>query len=139
MQKLIKTYSTPLVKPVAQGNTKAIEKVIEKLIKIRKDNFPVPDAVDVVDKKGIQIAGYPKDIPLGYDYSQYRIVPIVLRKGKYAQAKSYWQGSKMYIVAAHLRQKDKIIRALTISYWANKVEEKWRLSEKEFLKIYLIS
>jgi hypothetical protein len=135
MLMMLKTYSTPLVVPVAQGDKKAIDEIIEKLIKEKKDNLPVPDAVDVLDKNGIHKAGYPKDVPLGYDYSQYRITPQVLQKGKYAQGRFYSHGAKAYCVLAPLRQKDKIVGALAISYWDKKMEEEWGLSEEEFLKI----
>ena len=103
-------------------------------MKKKRDNLPVPDGLDVLNKNGLHIAGYPKDVPLGHDYSRYRIAPLVLQKGKYAQGRFYSHGAKAYSVLAPLRQKNKIIGALAISYWDKKMAEEWGLSEEGFLK-----
>jgi hypothetical protein len=129
--------SKRLVEPVSKQNWQAVEPILQTSYQeMEQRGKLVLTGMVVMDRNGITQGSYPPEEERRLDLSSYKKVRQVLDKQKkVTQGVFYEKGEKIYALLSALLQEGKVIGAVGIGFFAKEIEEKWQVSEKEFLSI----
>ena len=127
----------PLMEPVLKNDTAAINAALEKTepeaIKLCR---MCPFRIGVMDKNGDTLAVYPPIKAPHLDFYNYEVVKQALKNRKIAHQRLFLQdGSGLYVISVPLLREGQVIGILAIALSAAESQNRWGLTEKEFLAL----
>jgi hypothetical protein len=132
----MKTLTTALVELVAQQNWEAAKPILQTCHEeMEKKGKFVPLKIGLMDRNGILQLTYPAAESEGFDFYNFQPVKSVYVNKKIAQAKLYVGTDKIFILIGPLLQKDQVTGAVLMALSEEELQNKWKVSEKEFLNI----
>jgi hypothetical protein len=138
MLKEIDKLTKALVEPVTKQDWEAIKPILqESYEEIKQAGKLVPGRIVVMDRNGITQDMYPPREGGHWDFSSYKEVREAFDNQKKVTVKIYLKGDKVYGFIAPILQEGKVIGAVVNGFPAKEMEEKWQISEKEFMSIDL--
>jgi len=127
-----------LTEPVAQEDWPAVEAILKTAYEnMSKEAKLAPEMLVVLDRDGITQVRFPSPDESRFDFSNYTQTKTVFNKKRTDQAALYLKGAKIFVVIAPLLQKDTIIGAVSLAFFADTLEKNWQVSEQEFLSMNL--
>ena len=134
---IIRQMQASLAKLVVQGNTAAINTVLESLSHETAGMcIDCPYKTGVLNKDGILLTTFPNNEVVGRNFSSYKIVMEPLQKRRITQGGVFFpDGSKIYFIAAPLLYDKKVVGVVVLALTPADLEKKWHLHEKEFYAI----
>jgi hypothetical protein len=129
--------SSVLIEPVSEGDVGNINSAIQKVYsKAIREGRPLAFAVAILDKDAVRLTSYPSKPYNIQKFSNYRAVVKALKKRQIAQGRLYLQGgAQLYVVCSPLLRQGKLAGVLILCLNSPKVNQKWGVSEEEFLAI----
>jgi hypothetical protein len=95
-----------------------------------------PFRIGILDRNGDTVTVYPFKVEAMGNFSSYEAVAQTLKNRKINQQRLFLQdGSQMYIICVPLLQGQKPVGILALSLSAKDAQDRWGLSEKDFLAI----
>ncbi len=130
------TLSAALAEPVAQQDWETVSNILQTShAAMDKKGKPAPNRMAVLDRHGILQVRHPQREEELFDFYQFEPVKTVYLKKKRAQARLYAGKDKIFIVIAPLLEKAQVAGAVVLALSAEELQDKWKVSEKEFLDI----
>jgi hypothetical protein len=138
VRQCINEYSQAVMEPLASNNVAAIsaglEKVEPQALKLCR---MCPFRVAVLNHAGEALAVHPPMLERkSSNFSNYELVIKTINSKKIQQQRFFLQnGSKLYIICVPLIRQEKVIGLLAIAIDAAEAEQRWGLTDKEFLAL----
>jgi hypothetical protein len=138
LKKCLDGIAVTLMEPVARkdvaGVKAALEQVESPAVKLCR---MCPFEIAVLDPSGKILSAYPvKGDGKAKDYSSYDLVKKAISGQKIQQQALFLaDGAKLYLVCAPLIQKDTLIGLVAIAISSKDAEQRWGLTEKDFLAL----
>jgi hypothetical protein len=132
MDKLTKA----LREPVAQKDAQAVNQILKNTFgEITSAGKLVPFRITVLDRDVFRLGAYPPPkVERRLNFRQYKEVNPVYQKGQKAQISLFYKGEKIHGLIAPIKQGNKVIGAVAISFLGKELNRK-NVSAEEFLKI----
>jgi len=125
-----------LVEPVSKKDWKALRIILKTSYEeIEQGGKLVPTRIMVLDRKGISRSIYPPMKKARWDFSSYNQIREAYDNKMNVGLRGYLRGGKVYGFFAPLIQKTKIVGGVSMGFSSKEIEEKWKISEKEFMSI----
>jgi len=132
----IDKLTAALVEPVGKQDWETVKPILQTSYEeMEKRGKIVPAKVVAMDQNGIIQANYPHRDISDFDFYNYGPAKIVYIKKMKAQAMLYFGKTKIYILMSPLLKRDQVIGAVAMSFLEEELQNKWKVSEKEFLSI----
>jgi hypothetical protein len=95
-----------------------------------------PFRIGILDRHGETVTVYPFKAEAMGDFSAYESVAQTLKNHKINQQRLFLQdGAQMYLICVPLLQGENLVGILALSLSAKDAQDRWELSEKDFLAI----
>jgi hypothetical protein len=125
-----------LVEPVSKKDWKALRPILQKSYEeMEQEGKLIPTRIMVLDRKGISRAIYPPIKKARWDFSSYKQIKKAYEKKMNVGLKGYLRGGKVYGFFVPIFQNTKLLGGVSMGFSANDIEEKWKVSENEFMNI----
>ncbi|MEJ2070502.1 MAG: hypothetical protein P8X65_09205 [Syntrophobacterales bacterium] len=132
MDKIIKS----LVEPVSKKDWKDIRPILQTFYEeMKQEGKLVPKRIMVMDQNGISRSIYPPIRKARWNFSSYNHIKEAYDNKMNVVFEGFMRGGKLYGFFAPILQNGKIIGGISMGYSAKEIEEKWNISENEFLII----
>lgn len=124
-------------KPVAKRDVPAINGVLKDVYaKAEQGGHPLPFRFKVLDYNGISLTDYPEAKIKAKRFGAYKSVRAVLKNQKIATEKLFLPGGeKIFVILFPLIYQGKLVGVLAAGFDAEKIKQKWEVSEEEFFAI----
>jgi hypothetical protein len=138
VRQCIKEYSDAVMDPLARNDVEGIsaglETVEPRALKLCR---MCPFRVAVLNQHGEVQAVCPANLERKRsNFSNYELVVKTINSKKIQQQRFFLQnGSRLYIICVPLIRQDKVIGLLAIAIDAAEAEQRWGLTDKEFLAL----
>lgn len=138
VRQCIQEYSAAVMEPLARndvaGISAGLEKVEPRALKLCR---MCPFRVAVLNQAGEALAVHPPILEQKRsNFSNYELVIKTINSKKIQQQRFFLQnGSQLYIICVPLIRHDKVIGLLAIAIDAAEAEQRWGLTDKEFLAL----
>ncbi len=137
VKECIATVSGSLTGPVMKKDKPAINAALKKCepqaVKLCR---MCPFKIAVLDAHGDALAVYPPQENSAGNFSGYELVSRVMSSRKAAQKRFYLQnGSRLFIICTPLLKEEKVVGILAISLNADEAQQRWGITEPEFLSL----
>jgi hypothetical protein len=130
------TLTAALVEPVEKQDWEAVNPILKTSYeKLEKKGKLVPVRIGVMDRNGILQLTYPFREAEGFDFYNFQPVKRVYVNKRKAQAKLYVGKDKIFVLMAPILQKDQVTGVVLMALSEKELQNKWKVSEKEFLNI----
>ena len=127
-----------LVEPVSIKDWKALIPILQTFYEeIKQEGDLVPKRIMVLDRKGISRAIYPPIKKARWDFSSYNHIKDAYDNKMNVVFEGFMRGGKLFGFFAPILHKGKVIGGVSMGFPAKEIEEKWKVSEEEFLSIIL--
>lgn len=125
-----------VVEPVSKKNWKALRPILKiSYEEMEQGGKLVPTRIMVLDRKGISRAIYPPLKKARWDFSSYNQIREAYDNKMNVGLRGYLRGGKVYGFFVPLIQNSKVIGGVSMGFSSNEIEERWKISEDEFLSI----
>jgi hypothetical protein len=125
-----------VVEPVSKKDWKALRPILQTSYEeMKQGGNLVPTRIMVLDRKGISRAIYPPIKKARWDFSAYNYISDAYNNKKNVVFEGFLRGGELYGFFAPLLQNGKVIGGLSMAFSVKDIEEKWKISEEEFLSI----
>ncbi len=138
VRQCIQEFSDAVMDPLARNDVAAIsaglEKVEPRALKLCR---MCPFRVAVLNQHGEVLAIHPPNLERKRsNFSNYDLVVKTINSKKVQQQRFFLQnGSQLYIICVPLIRQDKVIGLLAIAIDAAEAQQRWGLTDKEFLAL----
>jgi len=131
------TIATPLVEPLLKNDLAAISAVLEKVepqaIKLCR---MCPFRIGVLNGYGEALAVHPPRRGDKRDFSDYNLVIKTINTRRIQQQRFFLQnGSQIYIICVPIFHEDNVIGLVAIVINAEEAQQRWGLTDQEFLSV----
>lgn len=126
-----------LAKPLAKGNIADIDMILQGISqKTPGLCINCPYRLAVLDNDGLLLTIFPKNEIVGKNFSSYKPIKTALQKRKISQSRAFLaDGFGLSYISAPLIHDKKVVGVVVLCLTPNDLQEKWHLSEQEFLTI----
>ncbi len=125
-----------LVEPVSKKDWKALRPILKTSYEeMEQGGKLVPTRIMVMDRKGISRSIYPPIKKARWDFSSYNYIREAYDNKINVGLRGFLRGGKVYGFVAPLLHKGKVIGGVSMGFPSEEIEEKWKVSEKEFMSI----
>jgi len=126
-----------LVEPVSKANVPLINATLEKAM---PDSIKLcracPFTIAVLNRHGVVLTVYPQRPGYSRHYSDYQLAAKALEKEETWNGRLFLQdGTKLYSICEPLRKAGKVVGALVLTVSDCEVQQRWGISEEEFLAL----
>lgn len=138
IKQMFEKYSPLFIEPLSKGDKAAVQATLGKLSSdLTKEGQPLTWGGAVLDKEGITVGTLASGGPqAGLNYSNVKQIADVLKNHKMVQGKLYRQdGLQAHYVVGPLLRQGELVGLFVIGMPADEVNQKWKVSEKEFMAI----
>ena len=125
-----------LVEPVSKQDWKALRPILQTSYEeMEQGGKLVPTRIMVLNRKGISRAIYPPIKKARWDFSSYNHIKDAYDNKMNVVFEGFMRGGKLFGFFAPILHKGKVIGGVSMGFPAKEIEEKWKVSENEFMKI----
>ena len=125
-----------LVEPVSKQDWKALRPILQTSYEeMEQGGKLVPTRIMVLNRKGISRAIYPPIKKARWDFSSYKQIKKAYDNKMNVGLTGYLRGGKVYGFFVPLFQNEKLLGGVSMGFSSNDIEEKWKVSENEFMEI----
>lgn len=125
-----------LVEPVSKKDWKALRPILQiSYEEIEQGGKLVLTRIMVLDRKGISRAIYPPIKKARWDFRSYKQIREAYDNKMNVGLRGFMRGGKVYGFVAPLVKNGKVIGGVSMGFSSKEIEEKWKVSEKEFMSI----
>lgn len=130
------TLAVDLVEPIAKRDLNGIKSTLQKIepqaVKLCR---MCPFSIGVLNRYGETLAIYPPR-EITTNFSNYELVTKAINTKKIQQQRFFLQnGAILYIVCAPIMRTDRVLGLAAIAINAEEAQQRWGITEKEFLAL----